>query len=645
MFNKIYKEDYDRVIVTDTSPADVPLILSNDGFYFNLKKLNSKSKKYIELINKLIIENKKPTVPIIYTIRNGNDSIRRLSLAHPCSQYQMRLFYEKYSEMVCYFTNKSPFSIRYPKKISGTFFKKNKNNNINLYKNGGVEHSDDEKVNKHSVSFFSYGGYDRIHKFLKSNEFISLEKEYGYLFTLDVSKCFESIYTHSLPWATKDKEHIKRHTSVKSMFGQQFDMLMQRSNQNETNGIIIGPEISRIFSEIILQRIDNNCIKGINYDNNKDYTVRRYVDDTFIFAKTEKIAGEVFNKYVDELRRYNLHINNSKTKKYTRPFITKKSLIALKLNDKINEFSEKIYDFDDDNNVIIKKIYDYRRFSNNFIDNVKAICLDLDCKYDDVSLYIIASMSARAIKIIDLIKDRELSSVENNNLKNILLSIINISFHFYTVSPNVKSSYILGRCCLIVSEFIKNRVQEYSDTINHNIFNLTRAFFSANGNSVNSNRDYFLTLENVNVLLFSSELGYEYQYTSDEIDKILSMNSDTISYFQIISYLFYIKGFRNYEKERKNITEKISKFLRSNKNYIFSSESTHLFLDVMSCPYFENNTKKTWLKNICQTLSIKVSDEDVEIMINEFDDSYWFVDWNGINLINILEKKLLKSNY
>jgi hypothetical protein len=51
---------------------------------------------------------------------------------------------------------------------------------------------------------------------------------------------------------------------TKSTFPFKFDQLMQRSNYNETNGIIIGPELSRIFAEIIMQSVDNNIINDLN---------------------------------------------------------------------------------------------------------------------------------------------------------------------------------------------------------------------------------------------------------------------------------------------------------------------------------------------------------------------------------------------
>ena len=65
---------------------------------------------------------------------------------------------------------------------------------------------------------------------------------------------------------------------------------MQRVNYNETNGIIVGPEISRIFAEIILQRIDVNVVNRLKQSPylltlGRDYEVRRYIDDHLYLCK------------------------------------------------------------------------------------------------------------------------------------------------------------------------------------------------------------------------------------------------------------------------------------------------------------------------------------------------------------------------
>lgn len=109
---------------------------------------------------------------------------------------------------------------------------------------------------------------------------------------VDISKCFPSIYTHSIGWAVKNKRLAKAKPRVYGDFDGNFDNLMQIMNYRETNGIIIGPEVSRIFSEIILQKIDLNLIdkmNGLDLKVSKDFDFRRYVDDYFIFYRSDKV--------------------------------------------------------------------------------------------------------------------------------------------------------------------------------------------------------------------------------------------------------------------------------------------------------------------------------------------------------------------
>lgn len=62
----------------------------------------------------------------------------------------------------------------------------------------------------------------------------------------DVSRCFDSIYTHTLSWALSSKKIVKDNLGTnKDSFGGKFDRVMQQMNYNETNGIVIGPEFSK----------------------------------------------------------------------------------------------------------------------------------------------------------------------------------------------------------------------------------------------------------------------------------------------------------------------------------------------------------------------------------------------------------------
>jgi len=202
---------------------------------------------------------------------------------------------------------------------------------MHKYKAAIVSAIETDPLTKHSPSFFAYDKYDRLYKFFQTRDYFELEKHYSTMSTLDVAKCFDSIYTHCLSWALKDKEFTKSNVSVKSTFGQEFDALMQHANHGETNGIIIGPEVSRIFAELMFQSTDRRVIAELERASDKvfgqHYVFRRYVDDVFIFSNDDATADLVYECYSDHLTMLNLHVNSAKASRICRPFITKKSRV------------------------------------------------------------------------------------------------------------------------------------------------------------------------------------------------------------------------------------------------------------------------------------------------------------------------------
>lgn len=83
---------------------------------------------------------------------------------------------------------------------------------------------------------------------------------------------------------------------------------MQHANYNETNGIIVGPEISRIFAEIILQAVDLAILRELKeqygYRLGRDYEIRRYVDDSYVYATSREILENVCTVYQEQLAFY-----------------------------------------------------------------------------------------------------------------------------------------------------------------------------------------------------------------------------------------------------------------------------------------------------------------------------------------------------
>lgn len=71
----------------------------------------------------------------------------------------------------------------------------------------------------------------------------------------DVSSCFHSIYSHSIPWAIagfdKAKSSIGKYSKNKPWYDE-LDFRVRSTKRNETQGIPIGPATSNIVVEIVL---------------------------------------------------------------------------------------------------------------------------------------------------------------------------------------------------------------------------------------------------------------------------------------------------------------------------------------------------------------------------------------------------------
>lgn len=126
-----------------------------------------------------------------------------------------------------------------------------------------------------------------------------------YIVRADISKCFPSIYTHSIPWALVGKR-VAKHNRTKGWVND-LDHFIQNTKHGETHGILIGPHASNLISEIILCAIDNSLV-----DKGWDYT--RCVDDYTCYVRSEQDARQFLIDLQTELREFDLSLNHKKTK-------------------------------------------------------------------------------------------------------------------------------------------------------------------------------------------------------------------------------------------------------------------------------------------------------------------------------------------
>ena len=127
-----------------------------------------------------------------------------------------------------------------------------------------------------------------------------------YLVKADISNCFPSIYSHALSWALVGKDMAKQTQSNRSKWYNILDTCTRNIQYGETHGLIIGPHVSNLLSEIILVKIDKAL-------SEKGYKYIRNIDDYSCYAKTHEEGQSFLVSLNQQLRFYGLSLNHKKT--------------------------------------------------------------------------------------------------------------------------------------------------------------------------------------------------------------------------------------------------------------------------------------------------------------------------------------------
>ena len=649
---KINKDDKARILLTELLPYELPMLFSNEGFYQIIS--NGNYFKFFDRINQLSKaggDGKKYGIPFNYDIRkNIEGETRTLSVIHPYCQYYFIELYEKYDSLMLHLCSKSQFSLRRISKVAKFFYSPDFVYSEDSHKNADLEVEPEmlDAETKYLKSYFTYYPIDLIYKFYDRNEFQRLEQRFNYLMEFDISKCFYHIYTHSVTWAVKDKESAKRNAREVS-FENSFDKLMQLANYNETNGIVVGPEISRIFAEIILQQVDVNVLKKLEgqFKYGVDYEVRRYVDDYFVFSNDSKILETVKKEFQKELGFYKLYLNPAKSDIKTPPFVTnvtvgKRELQELLLNfyDSFFEVKEKTI-VDSENKEKIKVLSRIRRpnsVSQRFIKDFQCIVKRNGLTYDILSKDIIRFFKTKFTKIL---KEGELEN-DKEVVENLFLVLFDILFYAYSLNINSNTTFKLAQIIVIACKYLEKQTADLKHTIYSKIskeadFVLTN--FQRKSKTSETN------IETLNLILALKKLDDNYALSVKKIKEIFGIDKqddfERLNYFHIITLLYYVENKIEYIDLKTQIEKIVEQRFNDNDDPFSKSEFTMLFFDYVNCPFVSDKSKRKIIQSSGYATK-NLADKIKEIT----DQKIWFMNWDTeIDLERVLKKKEWGSSY
>ena len=134
-----------------------------------------------------------------------------------------------------------------------------------------------------------------------------------YYLRTDITRCYPSIYTHSIPWALHTKKVAKKNTK-NSLFGNLIDKKLRHGQDNQTIGIPIGPDSSLVIAETVLTAVDLSLSKEIVSMG------FRFIDDYEFGFKTLQEAEETLGALQEVLSTYELELNPKKTSIIDLPY-------------------------------------------------------------------------------------------------------------------------------------------------------------------------------------------------------------------------------------------------------------------------------------------------------------------------------------
>ena len=721
-----YKKE--RVLLSDMLPYELPLIFSNRYFYRFLVKngihvngdkiiwnenvsdgtlqilafilgtnmSNMKVNGYVTCDDSSLKKNFQ-TIPFSYRILHKPTKSRELSLIHPRNQILMVDFYDRYKSLMLYYCSLDKYSLRYPYKVACYFYYRDKLHKTLIgRKTDSLELFFNEYENLRT--FFSYKRYNNIYKFYEDYRYQRAEKKFAHLLKFDIQGCFDSIYTHSIAWATGGGKDIYKESfrSEDNTFGSKWDRQMQLMNYNETNGIVIGPEFSRIFAEVIFQHVDSSVahsLKKEKYDFERDYVCYRYVDDYFFFYNDEACRKKAIELFDEKLKEFKLAISAEKTHEFSRPFITDITRAKIRIDQLIdnelqyhsvqNLTEENIEDEADtvDDNIestlnlsLLETAIDDKDWlhfnSRKFNQTFKSILVECNVEAKDVINYTLSRLGNKLssdIKKFDKnfkVLSRTMSNVDYTEYHSkiqkakqkkedmivaFMEELLDVTFFLYASNKRVNTTLkVINILNLIIIhldndyEIKGENVVKYSDNARDIVFKKIQDELSLvlKTTSVEPNTQ----LETLFFLILNKQLRSKYHFGNIELTKYLQRfaEDDSLNALSIIILLYYYGNESRYSSLKLKLVEKIKKKYKS-ESLDFKRKSAEfciLTLDLITCPYLTYQDKKEIVD------LIGINEPELKLMQNHLrTQKYMFTKWTKIDITKELSAKISQEVY
>ncbi|WP_145097523.1 antiviral reverse transcriptase Drt3b [Rosistilla carotiformis] len=613
---RIDANDHHRVLLSEILPHEVPPRFSLRTIYERIRD-NAEHE-----LDKAVCPGQanKPleTIPYVYKLVRDRKKPRQIHVMHPFHYRTVAKFLETFATQVIVNCRKSGWSLRAPYAIAKRF-------RINTPLRPGSDSDKEQSINP--TRYFAYRPFRLLYSFYDSEDFGSLESRFRFQRMLDVQACFDNIYTHAISWAIRGKSNAKRQDSrnARHTFDAQFDRLMSSMNHGETHGILVGPELSRVFAELLLQTVDSAAEVRLlkTFVPGTHYEVRRYVDDIFIFFNDEVVADQVEAAIREELRRVKLLINESKTTQVESPFMSDASALKHKISDSMDRYESQVRSYKE------RKSHPHGGIGLRMLKEFKRIVSESNCTYESCVSY--------ALTILQKKFERSGPNLSQLYVESGIVlfasRLLELDFRYQT-AVRFSLFYEIGREKLSRNDDGVSRVHRLDEEMVNQITKI-------GANAISRELVPVLPLLVVLIPLASRDLLHETHpdlLHSIWLSATKCMLDDEVDYFTVLGLLFVASDRAQYSAIRNAIMSKIRVFLDRMPDNCKRADALMLASDLACCPFLSVEERKIMIDTVSRFSGMKLNRNQV---FKSVKGSSMFFDWDSSTstLTYLLEKQ------
>ena len=588
------KLDY---ILTDIMPVEVSELFSYSKFYEYLLSKQSTLDDIVSQMHAMKAENLETpfsggkwgnwaTSPLKFNILKGTDSIRELNLVQPLSAMNIYFFVECYQkELLDILSNNACFSLRYHRKNSDLFYRRKSKKIVDYFEK--ISQKVDRAILQQTGAYFKIHKFNSVSSFTNSRLWQQCNFKYRNFAKIDYKSCFDSIYTHAYKWCI-EKDTVDSKEASNANLHIVIDRVLQNINGRSSNGLIVGPEFSRMIAEVLLQEIDvevkhNLAAQGLNAG--ADYRVFRYVDDIYIFSHTQAHTDLIIKTIERAAQKYLLKFNEFKYLKAYTPVVLSSWLgKARALSDRISALfyrKQELHDMAEKKPLLKSGYISVDRIKDDFIYLVN--------EFPKEQRYIVSFMLSTLLNNISNKKDGYALFEPDKCARAFVL--LDLAMYIYSFCPCFEHTQKL--ISMIV--YMDDELQFSKDELNHKkLINLIRRYsFVFEKGNMNDLCNWFLFFHDYSIpLLRSTETIFE-KKLREEDNPILWAN-----------YLIYSRYHSDYHQEILTWVEEVLQYKVNqigSKDPLLQKEFWYV-ITFINCPYISSSVK-TALENIVRPMA------------------------------------------